>query len=137
MDNKQLESIDSGSNYKFGDKKIYENQPRSAFDNSHLVTTTLPKAGVVYPLNWMECVPNDTHEIKIDSLLRVLPQVVPLYSRQRLYVYAIYNRYCDVWNNFHVFAKKGYSGNVIKEIPTLPDFFHIIKTFADNFLYNC
>lgn len=121
MDNKQLESIDSGSNYKFGDKKIYGNQPRSAFDNSHLVTTTLPKAGVVYPLNWMECVPNDTHEIKIDSLLRVLPQVVPLYSRQRLYVYAIYNRYCDVWNNFHVFAKKGYSGNVIKEIPTLND----------------
>lgn len=121
MDNKQLESIDSGSNYKFGDKKIYENQPRSAFDNSHLVTTTLPKAGVVYPLNWMECVPNDTHEIKIDSLLRVLPQVVPLYSRQRLYVYAIYNRFCDVWNNFHVFAKKGYSGNVIKEIPTLND----------------
>ena len=121
MDNKQLESIDSGSNYKFGDKKIYENQPRSAFDNSHLVTTTLPKAGVVYPLNWMECVPNDTHEIKVDSLLRVLPQVVPLYSRQRLYVYAIYNRFCDVWNNFHVFAKKGYSGNVIKEIPTLND----------------
>lgn len=121
MDNKQLESIDSGSNYKFGDKKIYENQPRSAFDNSHLVTTTLPKAGVVYPLNWMECVPNDTHEIKVDSLLRVLPQVVPLYSRQRLYVYALYNRYCDVWNNFHVFAKKGYSGNVIKEIPTLND----------------
>ena len=121
MDNKQLESIDSGSNYKFGDKKIYENQPRSAFDNSHLVTTTLPKAGVVYPLNWMECVPNDTHEIKVDSLLRVLPQVVPLYSRQRLYVYALYNRFCDVWNNFHVFAKKGYSGNVIKEIPTLND----------------
>lgn len=114
-----LESIDSGSNYKFGEKMNMPNNPRSMFDNSHLVTTTIPNAGMVIPLDWMETLPGDDHDIVVECILRVMPQVVPLYSRQRLYIYAFWNRLGDLWNNFEVFMKKGYSGDVIKRIPIL------------------
>lgn len=106
-----LESIDSGSNYKFGNKMEVAKNPRSLFDLSHLVTTTIDNAGMVIPLTWFETIPGDDFDLSADSLLRVMPQVVPLYSRQRLYLYAFYSRIGDLWNNFDVFMTKGYSGN--------------------------
>lgn len=114
-----LESFDSGSNYKFGDKVLKPNNPRSAFDLSHLNSLTIPNGGQLIPIDLIECLPGDDHEISVRSLIRVLPQRVPLYSRQRLYVYAFYSRCCDLWNNFETFMKKGYTGNVNKTIPTL------------------
>lgn len=114
-----LEGFDSGSNYKFGDKMNRENNPRSLFDLSHLVSTTIPNAGILIPLTYFECLPGDDHYISADAILRVMPQVVPLYSRQRLYLYAFYSRYSDLWNNWQVFIDKGYTGNVQKTIPNL------------------
>lgn len=114
---KLLESLDSGSNYNFGEKMNQPKNPKSLFDLSHLVTMTLPNAGMVIPVSQFECLPGDDHDINVDLLLRVLPQVVPLYSRQRMYVYGFYNRYADLWNNWQVFMDKGYTGNVQKFIP--------------------
>ena len=114
-----LESFDSGSNYKFGDKMIKTNAPRSLFDLSHLNTLTIPNAGMIVPIACWETLPSDDFDINVDCLLRVMPQVVPLYSRQRLYVYAFYSRYSDLWNNWQVFMDKGYTGNVNYTIPTL------------------
>lgn len=114
-----LESFDSGSNYKFGDKMIKTNAPRSLFDLSHLNTLTIPNAGMMVPIACWETLPSDDFDINVDCLLRVMPQVVPLYSRQRLYVYAFYSRYSDLWNNWQVFMDKGYTGNVNYTIPTL------------------
>ena len=116
---KQLESLDSGSNYKFGDKMEKASAPRSLFDLSHSNTLTIPTAGMVVPLTWWETIQGDDYDISVDSLLRVLPQVVPLMSRQRLYVYAFYSRYSDLWNNFQVFMDRGYTGNVLKNVPYL------------------
>lgn len=114
-----LESFDSGSNYKFGDKMIKTNAPRSLFDLSHLNTLTIPNAGMLIPIATWETLPSDDFDINVDALLRVMPQVVPLYSRQRLYIYAFYSRYSDLWNNWQVFMDKGYTGNVNYTIPTL------------------
>lgn len=114
-----LESFDSGSNYKFGDKMIKTKAPRSLFDLSHLNTLTIPNAGYMVPIACWETLPSDDFDINVDCLLRVMPQVVPLYSRQRLYVYAFYSRYSDLWNNWQVFMDKGYTGNVNYQIPTL------------------
>ena len=114
---KLLESLDSGSNYNFGEKMNQPKNPKSLFDLSHLVTTTIPNGGMVIPLTQFETLPGDDHDINVDALLRVLPQVVPLYSRQRMYVYAFYNRYADLWNNWQVFMDKGYTGNVQKFVP--------------------
>lgn len=117
----ELESYDSGSNYNFGDKMISPSFPRSAFDLTHLVSGTYDNCGIVYPVAWLETLPTDEFDIDVKALVRVLPQVVPLYSRQRLYLYAFWSRLSDLYVHFNTFMKKGYSGNVIKKIPTLND----------------
>ena len=114
-----IEGFDSGSNYKFGDKMIKNKNPRSLFDLSHLSTLTIKNAGYMVPITNIPTLPGDDFDINVDCLLRVLPQVVPLYSRQRLYVYAFWSRYSDLWNNWQVFMSKGYTGNVLKRIPSL------------------
>ena len=116
-----LEGFDSGSNYKFGDKMDVAHPPRSLFDLSHLNTITINNAGLLVPIGLWSTLPNDDFDINVDCLLRVMPQVVPLYSRQRLYVYGFYSRYSDLWNNWQVFIDRGYTGNVTKAIPTLHD----------------
>lgn len=113
------QGMDTGSNYKFGDKLLAANFPRSLFDMSHLSTTTIKNAGYVFPISLWRTVPSDEFDISVRSLIRVLPQVAPLYSRQRLYIYAFYSRNGDLWENWNTFAKRGLSGNVIKTIPTL------------------
>lgn len=115
----ELESFDSGSNYSFGDKMIQPSFARSGFDLTHLVSGTYDNCGIVYPVAWLETLPTDEFDLDIKALVRVLPQVVPLYSRQRLYIYAFWDRLSDLYVNFNTFMKKGYSGNVIKKIPTL------------------
>lgn len=117
----KLESFDSGSNYRFGDKMMFTNQPRSKFDLTHRNTLTIPNAGMVLPIDWFETNPNEDFDISVDCLLRVLPQVVPLYSRQRLYVYGFYQRYSDMWARWQVHARKGYSGNVVVNRPQLTE----------------
>lgn len=115
-----MESIDSGSNYSFGDKMLKPKNPRSLFDLSHLSTCDIYNAGAVVPIcSPIEVIMGDDIEIDVSSLIRVLPQEVPLYSRQRLYIYAFYSRCSDLWENWNVFAKKGMLGTTIKEIPTL------------------
>ena len=114
-----LETVDSGSNYKFGDKMIKSTPPRSLFDLSHLNTLTIPNAGMLVPIALWETLPQDDFDISVDCLLRVMPQVVPLYSRQRLYIYGFYSRYSDLWCNWQVFKDKGYSGTDNRTIPTL------------------
>lgn len=113
------ESFDTGSNYNFTDKMLPAENPRSVFDLSHLVSMTVPNAGVVFPVSILETLPGDDFQLSAQSLLRVMPQVVPMYSRQRLYLYAFWSRSSDLWNNFQTFARRGMSGNVVKTIPCL------------------
>lgn len=113
------EGFDTGSNYAFADKMIAPNAPRSVFDLSHLVTRDISEAGLVFPISIMETLPSSDYEINVKSLVRVMPQSVPLMSRQRLYLYAFYSRCPDLWCGFDVFIRKGYSGNEVKTIPTL------------------
>lgn len=115
------ESFDTGSNYNFTDKMLPAENARSVFDLSHLSTMTIKNAGQVFPISILETLPGDDMQMSVNSLLRVLPQVVPMYSRQRLYVYAFWSRSSDLWNNFQVFMKRGMSGNVVKTVPCLND----------------
>lgn len=113
------DGMDTGSNYHFGDKMLKPSFPRSLFDLSHLSSMTIKNAGYVFPISFWRTVPSDEFTISVRSLVRVLPQVVPLYSRQRLYVYAFYSRNGDLWENWNTFARKGLAGTTIKTIPTL------------------
>lgn len=118
---KNLDTIDTGSNYSFTEKLIPPGNEiaRSAFNLSHLHTTTINNCGELIPIGLIETVPGDSFELNVQSLVRVLPQVVPLYSRQRLYIHAFYSRNGDLWKNWHTFMTKGYSGRVVKEIPNI------------------
>ena len=120
-----LETVDSGSNYRFGDKMVKTTPPRSLFDLSHLNTLTIPNAGMLVPIALWETLPQDDFDISVDCLLRVMPQVVPLYSRQRLYIYGFYSRYSDLWCNWQVFKDKGYTGTDNRKIPYLSNQYNI------------
>lgn len=113
------EQFDTGSNYNFYEKMLKTGIPRSLFDLSHLVTTTLDNAGKVVPLSVIPTLPGDDMDISVTALLRVMPQMVPLYSRQRLYIYAFWSRNSDLWCNWQTFTKRGLSGNEILHMPNI------------------
>lgn len=114
-----IEKIDSGSNYNFPDKLERGFVPRSVFNLSHLVTGTIPNAGIIFPIAWWEYVPTDSFSISIRHLLRVMPQVVPLFSRQRMFIHAFAMNYAEMQSDFQTLITKGYSGNVIKQVAPL------------------
>lgn len=114
-----LDSVDSGSNYNFGDKLDIGRNPRSAFDLSHLNTLTVDNAGKIFPVMCLETVPSDSFDLNVNALLRVLPQVVPLYSRQRVYFHAFYCRNSDLWQGWNAYMKKGKDGNYTLTRPAL------------------
>ncbi|QCS37480.1 major capsid protein [Tortoise microvirus 108] len=116
---RRLTAPDSGSNYQFQDKLQMGNQPRSLFDLSHLHSTTIPSIGSIIPVACFETVPSDTFELSCTALMRALPQVVPLYSRQRLTIHAFYHRMSDLWSHAETFMTKGYTGNTVYSIPYL------------------
>lgn len=114
-----LDGVDSGSQYQFGDKMQLARFPKSAFDLSHLFTTTVPNAGMIFPVLLKETLPTDSWQVRLNALLRVLPQQVPLYSRQRVYFDAFYVRCSDVWKDWNSYMKKGKSGSLLLERPSL------------------
>ncbi|QCS36849.1 major capsid protein [Tortoise microvirus 15] len=116
---RRLQTPDSGSNYNFQNKMTMGNTPRSLFDLSHLLTTTIPDVGSVIPIALFETLPNDSFELSVEALLRVLPQTIPLYSRQRLSIHAFWSRMGDLHNEFNTFMTKGYTGDEILTLPRL------------------
>ena len=119
--NNLLEPVDNGSNYPFRDKLLQARQGRSGFNWSHNRVFTLQNAGLLLPVFLGEVLPNSDIDINADLLLRVLPQVVPLYSDQKYYLYAFYGRYSDLWQSAQTYMTKGFSGTDILTKPILSD----------------
>lgn len=119
--NNLLEPVNNGSNYPFRDKLLPARQGRSGFNWSHNRVFTLENAGLLLPVFCAEVLPNSDYDISADILLRVLPQVVPLYSDQKYYMYATYARYSDLWQSAQTYMTKGFSGNDILTKPILSE----------------
>ena len=119
--NNLLEPVDNGSNYPFRDKLLQARQGRSGFNWSHNRVFTLENAGLLLPVFCAEVLPNSDYDISADLLLRVLPQVVPLYSDQKYYLYAMYARYSDLWSSAQTYMTKGFAGTDILTKPVLSD----------------
>lgn len=117
--NKDLDPVDNGSNYPFRDKMMQPSVKRSAFDWSHSCVFSLENGGLLLPVMCEEVLPDSDYDLNANVLLRVLPQVVPLYSNQRYYLYAFYARYSDLYKRASVYMTKGYSGNEILSKPLL------------------
>lgn len=114
-----LEAYDSGSQYSFGDKMEQAKFPSSAFALNHKLTTTYDNAGQVQAIFLHRCNPHEDFDISVKSLFRALPSVVPLYSRQRDYIYFFGSRLSDLWDDAQVFVDKGYTGDYYTHIPVL------------------
>lgn len=114
-----LDSADSGSNYQFGDKMLKPSMARSGFDWSCLNSLTINNCGMLIPIFFDEVLPSSSYDLQVQALLRVLPQVVPLYSRQRLYIHAFGARYSDLFKDASVYITKGFNGNNILKKPVL------------------
>lgn len=114
-----LDSADSGSNYQFGDKMLKPSMARSGFDWSCLNSLTINNCGMLVPIFFDEVLPSSSYDLQVQALLRVLPQVVPLYSRQRLYIHAFGARYSDLFKDASVYITKGFNGNNILKKPVL------------------
>lgn len=114
-----LDSADSGSNYSFGDKMMKPSMARSGFDWSCLNSLTIENCGMLVPIFFDEVLPSSSYDFQVQALLRVLPQVVPLYSRQRLYIHAFGARYSDLFKDAGVYITKGFNGNNILKKPIL------------------
>lgn len=110
---------DSGSNYQFYNHTEKANPSKSVFDLSSLVTTTINNGGTIVPLKWFETIPGDKFEINFQALLRVMPQEVPLYSRQRMFIHAYYSRLEELWNEAQTYMTKGYTGRENLTKPTI------------------
>uniref|UniRef100_A0AAU8AXN7 Major capsid protein n=1 Tax=Dulem virus 253 TaxID=3145730 RepID=A0AAU8AXN7_9VIRU len=114
-----LDSADSGSNYQFSDKMMKPSMARSGFDWSCLNSLTIANAGLLVPIFFDEVLPSSSYDFQVQALLRVLPQVVPLYSRQRLYIHAFGARYSDLMKDAGVYITKGFNGSTILKKPVL------------------
>lgn len=110
---------DSGSNYQFYNHTEEANPSKSVFDLSSLVTTTINNGGLIIPLKWFETLPGDKWELSFQALLRVMPQEVPLYSRQRMFIHAYYSRLEELWNEAHTYMTKGYTGKESLKKPVI------------------
>lgn len=115
----RLETENTGSNYQFQDKLVYGKPPRSSFDLTHNNVMTISNAGAIIPIDCFEVVPSDDIDIAVEALLRVMPQVVPLYTMQRIYIHAFYMSYSAMQKGFGTMMKKGYSGNFVGSMAPL------------------
>lgn len=111
--------FDTGSNYKFGEKVLAPNVQKSVFDLSHLVTTDIVGCGRFDVIDFFEVLPGDSIDIKCNTLIRSMPAVVPLYSRQRMMIYAFYSPCSSLWKQFPVFISKGRDGKSILTVPVI------------------
>lgn len=110
---------DKGSNYQFYNHTEKAIPPKSAFELTSLKACTVKEAGLIIPIKWYETLPGDIWELDYEALIRVMPQTVPLYSRQRLFVHAYYCSMGQLWNDWEVYYTKGYTGNEKLKKPTI------------------
>lgn len=97
-------------------KSIKPNVPRSLFDLSHVVDTTL-EMGALVPIYLQDCVPNDTFTISNDVLVRAMPMVVPLLSRIKVYTAYYFVPYSMLWKNFENAISGGRLGTYEANFP--------------------
>lgn len=110
---------DKGSNYQFYNHTEKANVQKSVFDLSFLNTTTINNGGEIIPLAWFETIPGDKFNLNFEAMIRVMPQVIPLFSRQRLFIHAYWSRNIELWNDAETYYDKGYTGNVSLKKPTI------------------
>nr|QJB20691.1 MAG: major capsid protein [Microvirus sp.] len=76
--------------------------PRSSFDRSHGVKTTI-NAGILYPLYWDDVLPGDTIKIRDHIFARLATPIVPLMDNLYLDIHYFFVPKRRLWSNFEKF----------------------------------
>lgn len=98
---------DKGSNYTFGNQLEVAQPSKSRFNLSYVNSFTAEE-GKAYPCFFEYTVGGDAGTISQESLVRVLnTPVVPLASRQRMFVHSYYSPIGSLWAESETFFTKG------------------------------
>lgn len=98
---------DKGSNYTFGNQLDIAQPSKSRFNLSYVNSFTAEE-GKAYPCFFEYTVGGDSGTISQESLVRVLnTPVVPLASRQRMFVHSYYSPIGSLWAESETFFTKG------------------------------
>lgn len=110
---------DSGSNYSFFKKKIFEKLPKSKFDLSY-INSFNANLMTLYPFYVQHTLPNEDYKIEIEALIKgINPPSVPIASRLRAFFHFYWISYDSLWKGWQVFMSKGHSGNYVGKVPEI------------------
>lgn len=89
---------------------------KSKFNLSHNASLTADM-GKLIPFMVLDCIPNDSFRIKLQSFVRAQPMLAPLMHQVNLYTQYWFVPYRILWENWTDFITGGLSGS---ETPTFP-----------------
>lgn len=91
---------------------------KSKFNLSHNASLTADM-GMLIPFMTLDCLPNDSFQIKLQSFVRAQPMLAPLMHMVNLYTQYWFVPYRIVWDEWTDFITGGLSGNDTPTFPTL------------------
>lgn len=102
---------DTGSNYQFFEKDIKTNVSRSGFDETYANSFTTP-LGRLTPYYWQKTGMSEDWTREVEVVASVInPPVVPLFSRQRIFMHEYWLSFTQLWKKAQIFFDKGHTDN--------------------------
>lgn len=91
---------------------------KSRFNLTHMHSTTLD-AGYLVPFCLIDCLPNDSFRISMNSFVRAQPMLAPLMHKVNLYTQYWYVPYRLLWNDWELFITGGPDLQAVPALPTI------------------
>lgn len=91
---------------------------KSKFNLSHNASLTASMGNLI-PFCIIDCLPNDSHRLSVDSFIRAQPMMAPLMHNVRFYCQWWFVPYRILWNNWTEFITGGEDGSSAPVFPTI------------------
>lgn len=91
---------------------------KSKFNLSHNASLTASMGNLI-PFVTIDCLPNDSHRLSVDSFIRAQPMMAPLMHNVRFYTQYWFVPYRILWNNWTDFITGGLDGTSAPTFPTI------------------
>lgn len=91
---------------------------KSRFNLTHMHSTTLD-AGYLVPFCLIDCLPNDSFRISMNSFVRAQPMLAPLMHKVNLYTQYWYVPYRLLWDDWAMFITGGPDLQAVPALPTI------------------
>lgn len=91
---------------------------KSKFNLSHNASLTASMGNLI-PFVTIDCLPNDSHRLSVDSFIRAQPMMAPLMHNVRFYAQYWFVPYRILWDNWTDFITGGLDGTSAPTFPTI------------------